>query len=51
MTVDEAVDKIIEAADYRVDKLIWPFKTYMSVPLHVLMPKTIEKIIKNKASL
>ena len=51
MTVEEAINAIIEAADYRLDRFIFPLKTYMSIPLHVLFPKTIEKVIKNKASL
>lgn len=47
----EAVDEIIKAADHRVEKFIFPFKPWLAVQLRHLAPKTIEKIVKNKASL
>uniref|UniRef100_A0A7S3CRU2 Uncharacterized protein n=1 Tax=Strombidium rassoulzadegani TaxID=1082188 RepID=A0A7S3CRU2_9SPIT len=51
ITAEEAVDQIIEAADRRLTKFIFPFKPYLAVHLRHLAPATIEKIVKNKASM
>ena len=51
MSTQEACNYIIKAADYRIPKLIFPWKPWLAVHLRHLAPNTIEKIVKNKAKL
>ena len=51
MSTKEACDYIIQAADYRIPKLIFPWKPWLAVHLRHLAPRTIENIVKNKAKL
>jgi short-subunit dehydrogenase len=51
ITAQQAVDEIIKAADHRVDKFIFPFKPWLAVQIRHLAPRTIEKMVKKKASL
>lgn len=51
ITPQQAVDEIIKASDHRVDKFIFPVKPWLAVKLRHLAPKTIENIVKKKASL
>ena len=51
MTVQDAVNEIIDASDYRVEKFVFPFKPWLALQLKNLMPKTIQGVVKNKAKM
>jgi hypothetical protein len=49
--VEEAVNQIITAADYRIPKFIFPIKPWIAVLLKNILPKQIENIVKQKAKM
>ena len=51
MSAEDAVKEIIKGADHRVPKLIFPSNPWLAVLLKNTAPKTIEGIVKKKASL
>ena len=51
VSAKDAVDLIMQAADYRVHKFIFPFQPWFAVYMRHFFPKTMRAGVKYKASL
>ena len=51
VTVDDAVDQIIKAADRRDDKLIWPTLPSYAQKLKNFLPRTTANLVNARAKL